>query len=163
LKIAVISDTHGQIPESLPKALAGANLILHLGDLGPSYLLYELQTIAPVMAVQGNNDAPGQAELPPLRRFSKSGVNFHLRHIPWSPSDLRKGPRPSIFLHGHTHRPEIRLLETGYLLCPGALTMPRGGFPSSYAWIVFEEGHCRFTIRSISDRATIFEASWNLL
>ncbi len=162
MRIAVISDSHGQIPAGLMEALAGANLILHLGDMGPTTLLYELQTLAPVMAVQGNNDAPGQPELPALRHFTESGVNFHMRHIPWSNADLRRGTSPSIYLHGHTHRPRIQAVETGFLLCPGALRMPRGGFPSSYAWIILEDGHCRFTVRAIADRAVILEASWDL-
>ena len=99
---------------------------------------------------------------PPLRRFAENGVHFHLRHIPWSSAELREAPMPSIHLHGHTHRPEIRPVETGYLLCPGAVRLPRGGFPPSYAWIVLEEGRCRFTLRAIPGREKIAEELWTI-
>src|SRR5438270_8040734 len=57
-KIGVISDTH--IPEfkHLPQAIwehfAGVELIIHAGDLSILRVIAELETIAPVVAVQGN-------------------------------------------------------------------------------------------------------------
>ena len=39
MRIAVISDTHGRLPEGLLDTLAGADKILHLGDVGAGRIL----------------------------------------------------------------------------------------------------------------------------
>jgi len=55
-RIGVISDTHGLVrPEAL-RALAGADLIVHAGDVGAPEVLDALRAVAPVVAVRGNND-----------------------------------------------------------------------------------------------------------
>src|ERR1043165_479078 len=56
LTVGVISDTHGLIrPEALA-ALAGADHIVHAGDIGEPEVLTALAALAPVTAVRGNND-----------------------------------------------------------------------------------------------------------
>ena len=67
MRIAILSDSHGRLPEDLDRLLAPAETIIHLGDLGPLRLLDELSALAPLLAVQGNNDAPGLPGLPPER------------------------------------------------------------------------------------------------
>ena len=63
LTIVLISDTHGLVRPEVFRALAGVDLILHAGDVGPPDVLVELATIAPVRAVWGNTDAPGRPDL----------------------------------------------------------------------------------------------------
>ena len=54
--IGLIADTHGLMrPEAL-RALQGADIILHAGDVGQSAVLDALAAIAPVRAVYGNVD-----------------------------------------------------------------------------------------------------------
>ncbi|HEY4384351.1 MAG TPA: metallophosphoesterase family protein, partial [Ktedonobacteraceae bacterium] len=57
-KIGVISDTHiprfRAIPESIWHRFADVELIIHAGDLSKLAVISELETIAPVIAVQGN-------------------------------------------------------------------------------------------------------------
>ncbi len=56
MKIAVISDTHGLWrPEVLPH-LAGAEVILHAGDVDDPAILEHLRAVAPLHAVRGNVD-----------------------------------------------------------------------------------------------------------
>src|SRR6266849_7256559 len=56
--IGVISDTHiphfKKLPEAIWEHFAGVELIVHAGDLSILSVLNELETIAPVVAVQGN-------------------------------------------------------------------------------------------------------------
>ena len=52
--IGVISDTHGLVRPQAIEALAGADLILHAGDIGNQEVLDTLNQIAPVIAVRGN-------------------------------------------------------------------------------------------------------------
>ncbi|HEV7235247.1 MAG TPA: metallophosphoesterase family protein, partial [Ktedonobacteraceae bacterium] len=57
-KVGVISDTHiphfKRLPEAVWEHFAGAEQIIHAGDLSMLSVLDELETIAPVVAVQGN-------------------------------------------------------------------------------------------------------------
>ena len=59
MKIGVISDTHGLLRPEVAPALAGAERILHLGDVGKISILTELEKIAPVTAIRGNVDREG--------------------------------------------------------------------------------------------------------
>ena len=54
--IGVISDTHGLVRPQALAALAGAERIIHAGDIGRPEILTALEAIAPVVAVRGNND-----------------------------------------------------------------------------------------------------------
>ena len=65
-KIGIISDTHiphfKRLPEAVWHYFAGVELIIHAGDLSVLSVIDELETIAPVVAVQGNieeDEIPG--------------------------------------------------------------------------------------------------------
>ena len=57
-RIGVISDTHiphfTRLPLAIWEHFTGVELIIHAGDLSVLSVISELETIAPVMAVQGN-------------------------------------------------------------------------------------------------------------
>ena len=57
-RVGVISDTHiphfPALPEAVWQHFAGVELIIHAGDLSILSVISELETIAPVVAVQGN-------------------------------------------------------------------------------------------------------------
>jgi predicted phosphodiesterase len=68
LRVGVVSDTHGKLPDAALTALAGVDTIVHAGDVeatsGPSrFVLEQLRAIAPVVAVRGNGDTSGDAAL----------------------------------------------------------------------------------------------------
>ena len=54
--VGIISDTHGRLPQSVAKAFAGVDLIIHAGDIGEPDVLQALEKIAPTIAVRGNMD-----------------------------------------------------------------------------------------------------------
>src|SRR3989442_1471393 len=54
--IGIISDTHGLVRPEVAEAFSGVDLILHAGDIGTTEVMEELRSIAPIMAVRGNND-----------------------------------------------------------------------------------------------------------
>jgi uncharacterized protein len=63
MRIAVLADTHAPrrwtgCPPAVARHLAGADLILHAGDVCTAAVLHELAAFAPVRAVLGNNDGP---------------------------------------------------------------------------------------------------------
>src|SRR5271163_3299816 len=56
LHVGVISDTHGLLRPEVRAFLAGCDYIIHGGDIGGSAILEELEALAPLVAVRGNND-----------------------------------------------------------------------------------------------------------
>jgi len=62
MKIGVISDTHIRssvklLPSIIYTVFDGADMILHAGDILIDEVIIELETIAPVYAIAGNNDS----------------------------------------------------------------------------------------------------------
>ena len=50
--IGVVSDTHGYVADSALRAFAGADLIIHAGDIGEADVLHRLKKIAPLVGVR---------------------------------------------------------------------------------------------------------------
>jgi putative phosphoesterase len=159
MAIALIADTHGQLPAALWERLAGVERILHLGDLGPAALLADLATIAPVSAIMGNVDTPGHAGLPPTRRLELDGLSVLLRHEPWTAAELALAPA-ALFLHGHIHRPRIERVGRAWVCCPGALSRPRGGEPASYGLLEVEPRALRIAIHALADGRPLRREAW---
>src|SRR5438270_14047661 len=71
-KIGVISDTHIPHFKKLPGAIwehfDGVELIIHAGDLSVLSVIAELESIAPVVAVQGNVEEQEVIEKLPVKR-----------------------------------------------------------------------------------------------
>ena len=55
-KIAIISDTHDVLRDEVIKELNTCDLIFHAGDFVKEEIYQQLQKIAPIIAVKGNND-----------------------------------------------------------------------------------------------------------
>ena len=79
-RIGLISDTHGLVRPEVHGALAAVEMILHAGDVGGEEVLDELSTIAPVHAVSGNTDPPGDRRLHQALDISVGGFTIHVSH-----------------------------------------------------------------------------------
>ncbi len=153
MRIGVLSDTH--VPEAGPdlpvqayEALAGADLILHCGDLHSLEVLDRLEHLAPVICARGNGDTllpwhrrPGVPEDPrvsdthllELEGF-QIGITHDLETVEGRPEEYANnlihrvfGQRVDIALCGHTHVPLGWGLSSGTtILNPGSPTMPWG-------------------------------------
>jgi putative phosphoesterase len=157
--VALISDSHGQLPPALYPRLEGVDLILHLGDLGPVGLLADLAAIAPVQAVAGNVDPPGHPELPARRRLELAGLPLLLRHEPWDDAELALSP-VGLYLHGHIHRPRLERVGRAWVCCPGALQGPRGGSVASYALMTVDERALRIALHALEDGRLLERQVW---
>src|SRR5581483_4570207 len=71
-RIGVISDTHiphfKRIPEAVWEHFADVEKIIHAGDLSMMSVIDQLETIAPVEAVQGNIEQNDVVEKLPIKR-----------------------------------------------------------------------------------------------
>ena len=137
MKIGLISDTHGHVPNTVHTALAGVNYILHAGDVGPMDVITELEAIAPVYAVLGNTDH-GIA-LPETRLEEFDGRKILIHHIvdvdypAQTVRELLRTEKPEIVVFGHTHMPFDERRSKIRFINPGSASQPRGGTAPSVA------------------------------
>lgn len=142
--VGLISDTHGLLrPEVFP-ALEGVELILHAGDVGGQSILDELSAIAPVRAVFGNTDAPGERGLKARQELDIQGVSIHVSHghEAGSPTAEKLLARytADVIVFGHTHKPLIERRGTRLVVNPGAAGTRRFDLKPSVARMTVEDG-----------------------
>jgi len=134
MRLGVISDTHGLLRPEAQRALFGAQLIIHAGDVGAPEILAQLKLIAPVFAVRGNVDTqPWAQELPITSVVETNGFRFYVLH---NLQDLDLNPQAAGFdavITGHTHQAGQRN-EGGVLyLNPGSAGPRRFHLPVTLA------------------------------
>jgi uncharacterized protein len=142
--IGLISDTHGMVRASVFAALAGVELILHAGDVGPDDVLVELETIAPVRAVAGNTDLPGNPRHSSTLVLDIGGVSIHVSHghefgSP-TPEKLLAAYRQRVLVYGHTHRQLITEAGGRLVVNPGAAGARRFDLLPSVARLTIADG-----------------------
>lgn len=142
--IGIISDTHGLVRPDVHTALAGVELILHAGDVGGDDVLDELTLIAPVRAVYGNTDDPGQPRLMGALELSIGGVSIHVSHghetgSP-APATLLVRYAADVVIYGHTHRALIARAGNRLVLNPGAAGPRRFDIMPSVARLTIRDG-----------------------
>src|SRR5690606_18623862 len=129
--VGVISDTHGLIRPTALEALAGAELILHAGDIGKPEVLDALRNIAPAVAIRGNVDrGPWAADLPEARSVEVFGERGYLVH------DLKTfehqvPDKHTLIVHGHSHKPGCHRHNGVLYLNPGSAGPRRFKLPIS--------------------------------
>lgn len=103
--IGLISDTHGLLRQEALRALQGAELIVHAGDVGAPEILEALRVLAPVVAVRGNVDREEWAQTLPLTAVAEAGpVNIYVLH---DVNQLDLDPVAAGFqvvVSGHSHK-----------------------------------------------------------
>ncbi len=121
MRLGVVSDTHGKLPDSAGDVLAGVDRIIHAGDIGGQRILDTLETIAPVTAVRGNMDT-GELEwrLLDTAVVRVDGVRVMVSHKvdPVVAAGVPEGV--GIVVSGHTHRPAIERVGDVLFVNPGS-------------------------------------------
>lgn len=139
--IGVISDTHGLLRLEILEHLKHCDVILHGGDINRKDILDELESIAPVYAVRGNNDKEWAEYLPDtlsLKIYGKAVFMVHKKkHIPASMNQA------DIIIYGHSHKYEERWENAQLYLNPGSCGPRRFSQPVTMAVIeIGEDGSC---------------------
>jgi putative phosphoesterase len=143
--IGLISDTHGMVRSSVHSALAGVELILHAGDVGGDAILDELSLIAPVKAVYGNTDTPGDPRLRSHLEETIGGLRVHVSHghevgSP-TPARLLEAYAADVIVYGHTHKQLMtRALDGRLVVNPGAAGARRFRLEPSCARLTIADG-----------------------
>ena len=142
--IGLISDTHGLVRADVHRALAGVELILHAGDVGGDEVLDELVLIAPVLAVYGNTDAPGDPRLAAEIEQTIGGVRIHVSHghelgSP-TPKKLLERYAADVIVYGHTHQQLVTRADGRLVVNPGAAGPRRFKLEPSVARLTIANG-----------------------
>jgi uncharacterized protein len=136
MRIAVLSDTHGLLRESVLPHLQGVAHILHAGDVGDPAILDRLRAFAPVTAIRGNIDRSGPCSLLPATEMVElGGATFYLVH---SVADLDIEPVAAgvqVLVSGHSHKPALEERRGVTYLNPGSVGPRRFKLPISMAMV----------------------------
>lgn len=157
ITIGVLSDTHmPHMARSLPRAVvdgmreAGVDVLAHCGDMLDESAIPELEAIAPLQAVAGNNDSWGL-----LERFGEKKVltfgSVRIGMVHGHGSTRRESTPDHAFaqfrnenvqavLFGHSHMPLCEWREGILLFNPGSPTDKRRQPRYSYGILRIEDG-----------------------
>ncbi|MCX6007873.1 MAG: YfcE family phosphodiesterase [Chloroflexi bacterium] len=155
MRIGILSDTHDKVSpaqmEAIKKAFSGVDMIFHCGDIYSTYLLDQLEEIAPLKAALGNGDFIQRNERVSLTHdLVLEGYSIHLTHyFPFDEmehllSELKRpqdnfSPEfdamltqqlrliqdpPDIIIFGHTHRALVYRNDDVVIINPGSPTVP---------------------------------------
>lgn len=134
MRIGLIADTHNLLrPEALA-ALQGVDHLIHAGDIGGPHILADLERIAPLSVVRGNNDQDSWADAIPERLTLRFGaIALHVLH------DLKQldidpaAQGIDVVIAGHSHKPlheSATECSTSTLAAPGRDV---SSYPSAWA------------------------------
>lgn len=117
-KVAILSDTHGLLRPEVLEKLQGCEAILHGGDINKQSILDELNKIAPVYVVRGNNDKEWAQNIPETLEFTLYGVRFFMVH------NKKKIPKDTagidVIIYGHSHKYEEKQVNGQLFINPGS-------------------------------------------
>jgi putative phosphoesterase len=153
--VGLISDTHGLVRADVHRTLAGVQLILHAGDVGGDEVLDELELIAPVLAVYGNTDPPGNARLSESIEMSIGEVSIHVSHghelgSP-APGKLLERYTAEVIVYGHTHQQLVVRADGRLVVNPGAAGPRRFKLEPSVARLTIANGRASVEVIALGD------------
>ncbi len=133
MRIGLITDTHipdvaRELPPQVADVFEGVELILHAGDIYDLSVLDELERIAPVLAVLGDDDHYSLAKDERVKQkqvLELAGHRVWLTHEgPWfdRTSVRQEGYTPDVIVHGHSHDARIRTVDGVMLVGSGSAT-----------------------------------------
>ena len=138
--IGLLSDTHvhivghnvklstltsSELPIQIKDAFRGVDLILHAGDIYSLPVLDMLETIAPVLATEGDDDPFDTVidkRVKPTQTITVEGVNIMMAHYGEWAEDATDPP--DIMVCGHTHQSKLEERDGRIWINPGSPTLP---------------------------------------
>jgi uncharacterized protein len=146
LRVGVLSDTHGVLRPEARAFLVGCDYIIHGGDIGSPEILEDLASLAPLIAVKGNNDkAPWAQRLPETDLVRLGGAFVYVIHDLAQLDIEPVGAEVQAVISGHSHKPAIFERDGVCYLNPGSCGPRRFSLPISI-------GELRITGSSVKAR-----------
>jgi putative phosphoesterase len=151
--IGVISDTHGLLRPEAVTALQGVEMILHAGDIGKPEIIGELQEIAPVTAVRGNNDkGDWAANIADWEVVDVDGVSIYMLHDVKELDLVPEAAGFNVVIAGHSHKPLIEERKGVLYINPGSAGPFRFSLPVTVARLNISAGCANAEIVEIVNR-----------
>jgi putative phosphoesterase len=142
-KIGVISDTHNFLDPRVREIFAGVNHILHAGDIGLPWIILQLEEIAPVTAVLGNNDEGLSFKVTETVELAqKKFLVHHIVDVHRPSETVRRclaREHPDVVVFGHSHKRFNEVIGGVLYFNPGYAGKPRFGDPRSVAILHCEQ------------------------
>nr|WP_302597704.1 metallophosphoesterase family protein [uncultured Cellulosilyticum sp.] len=131
MKVGIISDTHNILREEVLQRLNECEYILHAGDFCKYEILEQLEEIAPVYGVRGNNDKESWAERLPINLVieindCKIGMAHEKKDLPQNKGDI------DLMIYGHSHQYDVYTQENVQYINPGSCGRKRFSLPLSF-------------------------------
>lgn len=138
MKILVVSDTHGNdsILFDLYKQYPNMDYYLHAGDSQSSSM-----AIYPYDSILGNCDF---YYFDRLRKIYTPKGYILMKHFPTINSKEMEDVK--FFIHGHTHRYELKEENGLIIICPGSPTLPRDGTNGTYVIMDINDKYAEITV-----------------
>ena len=152
-RVGLISDTHGLLRPEATDFLRGNDFIVHAGDIGDPTVLTELNAIAPVTAVRGNNDSGAWARSIPETAVLRVGkVRVYVLH---NLAELDLDPAAAGFqvvVSGHSHRPSVERRDGVLHVNPGSAGPRRFKLPVSIGELQIAGSSVKARLRELDHR-----------
>jgi uncharacterized protein len=155
--IGVISDTHGKLDKRVLRLFAGAHRIIHAGDIGDEELIWQLEKVAPVIAVRGNNDSKTMC-FPNERMAVVEGLTFYVRHQFATVEKMNAAQQriieqrmPEAVIFGHSHQAYIGRWRGTLVFNPGGAGPKRFNLPRTVGLLELREDHIEPHILNLDD------------
>lgn len=111
IRIGLMSDTHGVLPDQVFEYFQAVDEIWHAGDIGTTELADTLEAFKPFRAVYGNvDDADLRIRYGLDLKFQLEGLSVWMTHIGGYPgrytpriASLIRSQPPGLFITGHSH------------------------------------------------------------
>jgi putative phosphoesterase len=133
-RVGLISDTHALLRPEAVTFLRGSDHIIHAGDIGDAAVLRQLDLLAPVTAVRGNNDKGPWAEaIPESQVLRVDDVFMYVLHD-LAALDLDPGAAGfQVVVSGHSHQPLVETRGGVLYVNPGSSGPRRFKLPVAVA------------------------------
>jgi putative phosphoesterase len=132
--VGLISDTHGLLRPSALRAMQGAELIVHAGDVGDAAILEALKKIAPLVVVRGNVDTDEWAQALPITAVADAGAaQIYVLHDVKQLDLIPAAAGFSIVVSGHSHKPGQTERDGVIYINPGSAGPRRFQLPITVA------------------------------
>jgi uncharacterized protein len=121
LRVGLISDTHDLLRPEAMELLRGSDHIIHAGDLCTLRILEELESLAPVTAVRGNNDRGAWTQRLRETELVQIGEVFIYTIHDVSRLDLDlHAAGVQVVVSGHSHKPRVERRDGVLYVNPGS-------------------------------------------
>jgi uncharacterized protein len=141
-RIGLVSDTHGLVRSEALTALKESEVIIHAGDIGKAEVLDSFGSIAPVIAIKGNNDrALWAKKIPDALNLEINGVRIHVIHNvnELDADPVKRGFR--VIVSGHSHIPRMMERDGILFINPGSAGPRRFKLPVSVGRLWINRGN----------------------